>query len=193
MTVTRVRRGSAGSSVQIAGDLRAPLGLHVSATAESAAHPLLPLAPSHVLNSDHECKQSRPEVDLRLAAPCAHHASASWRVRPSCHASAHQGGLTLSTRTSSPLASTSRTAPTQQSLCGLEAANTPSLCDMCGSHTQIPPVVLDHPPGPACVLFHVSPVPPGSTARPTLRPPPAWANGQRCTPAGWARRKRHPP
>ena len=40
MTVTRARRGSAGGSVQIAGDSRAPLCLHVSATAESAAHPL---------------------------------------------------------------------------------------------------------------------------------------------------------
>ena len=79
-------------------------------------YPTLRFAPGQVLNSDHKCEQSRPEVDLRLAAPCAHPASASWCVRPSCHASAHQGELRLSTRTSSPLASTSRTAPTQQSL-----------------------------------------------------------------------------
>ena len=127
MAVTRVRRGTARGSVQIVGDSRAPLGLHVSATAESAAHPL-PLALGHVLNSDHGCKQSRPEVDSRLTPPCAHPASASWRARPSCHASAHQGGLRLSTRTSSPLAGTPRKAPTQQSLCGPEAANTPSVC-----------------------------------------------------------------
>ena len=82
--------------------------------------------------------------------PWAHRRARRSRVRPSCHASAHQGGLRLSTRTSSPLASTPRTAPTQQSLCGLEAANTPSLCDMRGPHTQIPPVVLGHPPSPAC-------------------------------------------
>ena len=49
------------------------------------------------------------------------------------------------------------------------------------------------PAQPSMWLFHFSPVPPGGTARPTVRPPPAWASGQRCTAAGWARRKRHPP